>query len=443
MVTYDYANRFTSIQKRAVREAMKPNRLILMLLGWVVTGGGGLVWAQAITLSPSLTVLETYDDNVLLSSTDRRSDFVTSITPGLRLTARDPRWDVTLAAAARADYYADRPELNNTTDNQNGNLAIAFRATPRLTISLNDTFIRSLDPGEVDTATGITTGRFRSYGNTVTPAIKYQITPLTLVGLDYSFAILRSDSPFTRDEDTHEGRLSVERQFTPRNSGTFRYTFSRFKVEGEPDRDAHSPRVGLIHILSPTIRISAEAGVLLFERADGATEVSPSGTLRYDQEFSQGRLSLSYDRSARLAGLDGVAGASQALTATAAFTATRNLTLDLRTGVSTTESVDTEEEVRQGFFGGSITFGAGRLFTTGREVTLGLESEIRATDSINRVEDFLVYTGGIRFNYRFIEWLSINVGYRHTRQDDKTGPFDLERNTIFVGLTTSTDFRFY
>lgn len=419
------------------KRGMKPNPLVVLLLGVVLGGEGGLALAQTFTLTPSLAVLETYDDNVLLSSTDRQSDFVTSIIPGLRLTVRDPRWDVTLAASARADYYADRPELNSTTDHQSGNLAIAFRATPRLTVSLADTFTRSLNPAEVDTATGITTGRFRSYSNTVTPAVRYQVTPLTLLGLDYSFAILRSDSPFTLDQDTHEGRFSLERQFTPRNTGTFRYTFSRFMVEGEPDRDAHSPRVGLIHILSPTIRISAEAGVLLVERTDGATEVSPAGTLRYDQEFSQGRFSLTYDRSARLAGLDGVAGASQSLTATVTFIAARNFTLDLRSGVTTTDSVDTEEEVRQGFLGATITY------IPIREVTLGLESEARATDSINRVEDFLVYTVGIRLDYRPIEWLSINVGYRHTRQDDKTGPFDLERNLVFVGLTASTDFRVY
>ena len=422
---------------------MKPNPLVVLLLGVVLGGEGGLALAQTFTLTPSLAVSETYDDNVLLSSTDRQSDFVTSISPGLRLTVRDPRWDVTLAASARADYYADRPDLNSTTDHQNGDLAVAFRATPRLTVSLTDTFIRSLNPAEADTANGITTGRFRSYSNTVTPAVRYQITPLTLLGLEYSFAILRSDSPFTRDQDTHEGRLSVERQFTPRTSGTLRYIFSRFMVEGEADRDAHSPMVGLIHTFSPTIRVSAEAGVLLLDKADGSTEVLPAGTLRYDQEFSQGRFSLAYDRSARLAGLDSVAGASQRLTATATFIATRNFTLDLRSGASTTDSVDTEEEVRQAFFGAAITFASGRVFRTGREVTLGLESEVRATDSINRVEDFLTYTVGIRLEYRFVEWLSINAGYRHTRQDDKTGPFDLERNLVFVGLTASTDFRVY
>ena len=400
---------------------MRRNRLVALLLGGILGTAGGVAQAQVITLTPSLTISEGYDDNILFSSTDRQSDFVTSVIPALRLTIKDSPWDVTLDASARGMYYANRTELNSSTGYQNGSLAVTFRPTPRLTATLTDTFNRSLNPADVDTETGITTGRFTTYSNTVAPAVSYQITPLTTVGLQYAFGIFRSDSPTTPDQDTHAAGLSVEHQFTPRTSGTLRYAFNRFRVEGSPDQDAHSPRIGLAYAVSPTIRISADAGVLFFEGAGGSSETTASGSLQYTQDFSQGRFSLAYDRSAGAAGFTGVVGVSQGITATASYTPAREVTLGVGSGVRATDEVGTLEEVRQAFFTATATF------TPARDLTLALDSGVRITDSVNRVEDFLVYEGGVRADYRILQWLSMNASYRRTRQDDNTGPNDLDR----------------
>lgn len=347
---------------------MKRHRVVALLLGGLLGGGGGLAWAQGITLSPSLTLSEEYDDNVLLSPTDRQSDFVTSVSPGLRLTITEYPWTVTAAASLRGVYYARRSDLNSSTDNRQGSLTIEFLPTPRFRASLTDTLVRSLDPGEVDPATGITVGRFPSTRNTVTPAVSYQLTPLTHLRLHYSFSVLRSDSPLAEESDTHEAGLALQREFTPRTTGTFRYTFSRFEVEGTPARDAHLPRVGLAYALSPTIRLSADAGPLLLERADGSTEITVGGSVQYAQEFEHGRLSLTYDRSAGVTGALGEVATSQSLTVTVSLSATRDL-------------------------------------------TLGLESGVRASEAEGAAVDFRVYTAGIRLDYRILRWLSVNAGY--------------------------------
>jgi hypothetical protein len=382
------------------KPTMRSDRLIALLLAGVLGGTHGLAWAQAIILSPSLAISEEYDDNVFLSPTDRQSDFVTSIRPGLRLAIKEYPLDVTMDVSARGVYYADHPELNSTTDNQNGNLTIEYRPTPRFTASVTDTFSRSFNPGEVDPEIGIITGRFRSTSNTVTPALSYQINPLTRIRLDYAFSIFRSDSPLVVESDTHEAGVFVEREFTPRTSGTFRYTFSHFEPKGNPPRDAHLPRIGLAHALSPTIRVSADAGPLLIERSDGSTEITVGGSLRYAQQFPRGSLSVAYDRGARVAGVIGEVVTTQGLIASATFLATRAL-------------------------------------------TVGLESAVRLTESEDATEDFRVYEAGIRLDYRVLEWLSVNAGYRYTRQDDRTGPLDLDRNLVFLGLTASTDVRIY
>lgn len=371
----------------------------LVLVG-LLGGGAGLAWAQRITLSPSITVSEEYDDNILLSSTDRQSDFVTAVSPALRLTITEHPWSVTATGALRGLYYARRSDLNSSTDNRQGSLTIEYHPTPRLRASLTDTLVRSLDPGEVDPTTGITVGRFASTRNTVTPAVTYQLTPLTHLDLQYAFSVLRSGSPLVEESDTHEATLGLRREFTRRTTGTLRYTFSRFEVEEAPARDAHLPRVGVAYALTPTARLSADGGPLFLERADGSTEVTAGGSVQYAQEFERGRLALTYDRSAGVAGTVGEVVTSQSLTAVLSYSVTRTL-------------------------------------------TVALDGAVRSSEAAGTPTDFLVYAAGVRFDYRILRWLSANAGYRYFRQDDRSGPLDLERNVIFLGLTASTDVRVY
>lgn len=375
-------------------------RLLLLFLAMLLVGKAGLALAESLTLTPSLTLSEEYDDNVLLSPTDRQSDFVTTVNPGLRLTLKESPWTVTAAASLRAVYYGERSELNSSTDNRQGHFAIEFRPTPRLTASLSDTVVRSLDPGEVDPETGIITGRFASTRNSLRPAVSYQLNPLTRIHLQYAFTILRSDSTLVQESDTHEAGLSVERELTPRTSGTLRYDFGHFQTEDGPGRDAHLPAIGLVHSLSPTTQVAADAGPLVREKPDGKTEITLGGRVRYNQDFSRGRLSLSYDRSARVAGVRGEAAAAQTL----------RLNVNYRVGPA---------------------------------VTVALESGVTATREPEVAVDFLVYSAAIRVDYQLLRWLSVNAGYRHQSQDDRAGPLDIERNVIFIGLTASPDVPVY
>jgi len=80
---------------------MKPNRLVALLVGGIIGGQGGLAWAQTITPFYSLAVSEEYENNILLSPTDRQSDSTTSVSPGLRLTTTEHPLTVGAAGSLR------------------------------------------------------------------------------------------------------------------------------------------------------------------------------------------------------------------------------------------------------------------------------------------------------------------------------------------------------
>lgn len=387
---------------------MNPNRWVAQLLGVILWGmGSGFACGQTILATPSLTISEEYDDNIRLASKSLQSDFVTGVRPGLSLEIKDQPWYLTLAGALRWEFFAKHGDLNTTTelntitDNAEGSATLEYRPTPVFSLSVADSFSQSVNAALVAPEIGITTGRFTSTSNAVSPAASYQITSRTTARGHYTFRILRSDAPDSRDSDTHEAAFSLERQITPRTSGRLAYTFTRFEIEGSASRDSHSPRLGLVVAHSPTIRFSSDTGLLLLEREDGSEEVTLASSTRYEQEFRQGRLSLGYERNATTAGVFGVVSVSQGFTGAATYQPTRALTLSVEGSIVDTESSG--------------------------------PSPARA--------DFLAYSTGLRISYRLFRWLSIEGSYRYQRQDDRVGTRDLTRNVFFLGLTASDQFR--
>ena len=53
--------------------------------------------ADEFKLTPSLAVKEEYNDNILYTQTDIQKDFITTISPGLALTDRTERMDLSYA----------------------------------------------------------------------------------------------------------------------------------------------------------------------------------------------------------------------------------------------------------------------------------------------------------------------------------------------------------
>ncbi len=404
-----------------MRDPFTP-RVVAALAGILCLGlGSGVASGQTLTLTPSLNTSESYNDNVRLTPTKRQDDFVTLVTPGVRLELKDSPWSLTLDGSLQAQYYARQTDLNTTTGNRSADALLGYHSTAGFDLSLTDSYIRTLNTGNVGgqpgvftpappgsatgspPVTGVITGRFASWSNTVTPAASVQLTSRTSATTHYSFSLIRSEAPSTQDSDTHEAGLSLQHQLTPRTAGTVSYTFDRFQIQGSPDRDAHSPRVGFIFTYSPTIRFSTDTGLLFLEQANGSEEVTVATSTRYDQTFSQGNFSLGYTRNASVAGVLGVPSVSQSLTAALSYQPLRDLSLGLDAAVTDTESS-----------------GASRT---------------RA--------EFLVSSVALRASYRLLRWLSLDARYQYLRQDDQRGPLTLDQNVFFLGLTASDQFRMY
>src|SRR5262245_53091591 len=75
------------------------------------------------TISPFIAGQETFTDNVLLTPTNRHSDFVTSLFPGISITGESARYTATLNYAPTVALFALTPGQNFLGHNMyaNGN----------------------------------------------------------------------------------------------------------------------------------------------------------------------------------------------------------------------------------------------------------------------------------------------------------------------------------
>lgn len=424
----------------------------LSIAGALTLSSAGVACGQQmVRISPSLGVSEAYDDNIRLSARNPESDFISVLTPGLRLQIDEQPWSATLDGQLRAEYFARQTELNNYTDNWNGNATVAFRPTQLLTFSLADKFARSLEASAIDPQTGLILGRFPSTTNTLTSSVSYQLDRLTETTAQYSLAVFRSESPSALDSDTHTAEVFVKRQLEilPRDSVSFRYTYTRFEFAETGTQQSHLPKLGLIHAFSPTLRVSGEAGPVFLEQSDGTTERDIGARGRYEQEFKTGSFSLTYERSPQLAGRIGEAGIGWSLTSATTYRFSESFSMHEGSAYSQTTTGDSST-LR------SFTTQAGLDYELRRDMTVGASlmaidtrSDAGATTTTGgtasgagaTATNFRTYSIDVRFNYRILRWLTLETSYRYFRQDDRSGSNDLQHNVFTVGLTASDQFR--
>lgn len=352
-----------------------------------------------LTLTPSLTVSEEYNDNILLNNRDKRHDFITGFTPGLTLSLEDPLYRLSLGYNFTAEVYARDSDRDNAFNRQNFSLDSFYRATPQVTLSLTDLFSFSTDTNLI-APEGVSTGRDRSWSNSVTPGLSWQATPLTTFRLFGSSTVQRFDNTELRESDVYKVDASVERRLTPRWSGVLGYQFGYFDIEREDITTVHTPRAGTTYRFTETLTGSVAAGPSIVVRS-GESKIVPTAAANATQRLAFGSVGVFYE------GLVGTAGGLG--------------------GTTLNQSV-----------GGSV-----QVTTLLRGLVVDLGPRYSTIDSIhNDSIDVDALTFPLRLRYRFTEWVTGIASYTFYKQRADTTvrangsslANDVDQNRVFVGL---------
>ena len=116
--------------------------VIVVLLALLATVAYGQEPSQRLTLTPLLSLGERYDDNIFETPTDKQHDFITVLSPGIRVqylpTAPTLGTQFDFDYRANIEFYADHSSQNNVGHLLS--LTLTSPLAPSLDVSMSAAF---------------------------------------------------------------------------------------------------------------------------------------------------------------------------------------------------------------------------------------------------------------------------------------------------------------
>jgi len=368
-----------------------------------------------LTIVPSVTVAEEYNDNITLSNTNREADFITTIQPALAVTLESATYRLAAGYSFSADMYARNPGRNAAFDRQNFDLDTQWRPTEKWTLTLTDNFLLTTNTNLISPE-GVSTGSDEAWSNAIRGGAGYRLTPFTTVRGGASYTAQRYDSVVLQDANIYSADVAVDHVFSPTLTGTLAYEAGYFDIEFEPETWTHTPRVGLAYRLTNTITVSLSGGPS-FEIPEGGgrdSRVTPAITAAYDQRMFFGAVRADFDR--RIGVAAGVGGPTD--------------------NTSVGGRIDVVTLLR----GLTVSLGARYVW-------------VKSPDDRDPPIDIQTFTLPLTVTYRITAWIAAVGGYQFYRQRTGDGPVlnrrsglviaeDADQNRVFVGLQFGYPFTF-
>ena len=360
-----------------------------------------------ITLLPTITLSEEYNDNILLDNRNRTWDLITGITPAINLIWESRTHRLIAGYNFTAELYLRDPTRDNAFNTQNFNLDGMWRASERLTLTLADAYTATTDTNLISPA-GVSVGRNRSWGNALSGGAAYKLDDFTAVRGGASYAVQRFSRSELDDSDVYHGYLFLDRTLTRYVRGSVGYDFGYFDIEHEDKVTTHTPKIGASWQVTPTITLAVNGGPTFELHDNGDSRITPTVTATYEQTVWFGSVGLGFDRQVATAGgLGGVTDNTSVFGHVDVITFARGLTLSFAPRYSWVKSA----------------------------------GKIRSAD--NRDIDISSITLPLQVTYRLTAWMAAVARYQfyqqrtaHEIRDTAGNLFaaDADQNRLFVGL---------
>jgi hypothetical protein len=408
-------------------------------------------------LQPTLSIGEEYTDNVDRDPDNaRRSDFISTISPGLAWDLRARRAGLNLSYNPSFEYYVKNEE--DTTIRQELSLGawseVSF--SRQCNLMLRETLVRSEEQYAVNGPTfkrdpehpvfsedeTLRRNQDPYYTNTADARLTYQFGPDDSVFLSYQNGVLQNEDPESQDSIRHvasagatywfdvqdgmsvtssytkgdfsggstddsssssdainqlQSTLQWTHKFTPHWDGFLQYAHSYTDQKGgESDYQVHHGSIGVDCNVSETTFYSLSAGYFVRDEKAAQAESGYSIDGDFSRQFQHW--------SVRLAGGIGYEetffGAENL-----GFTKYKRVSIDVLRSLSRRMS-------------GSI---------------VGSYMKNTYADSEDRQDDIITVSGGL--SYTFLPWLMGNLRLMHRSVSSTLPEDEYDENTVFFGLT--------
>lgn len=420
---------------KKILETIRRGVIGLFLISFFASVGFGST--GNIKIQPYITIQEEYSDNINLTSKSPKSDFITTLYPGIKINTNESLYGIDLDYNVGLVFYAATPEYNYV--NHTGKLTTFIRLTPRWTLRLKDDFLRSAEnrTGELGTAdfqnqTAYSTNQGRAIfsRNVFEPVIEYQFGKEDRLALTYRNLMYRTQNPLSQDSQENALKANVTYWLTIKNGISLDYTFSKGSFERSPDLRSHFTKLRYTYRSNPTTSFFGEYSFLRNDFQTSGMDYSVHNPIfGFEHAFSS---ALSSNAQVGYFWRKAEDGASTGFTYQAGLTrkdkkTTYNLTL---------QGGYTEDYFSAGNFGfirnhravGKVTHRLQERFV------LGFSGSIeRAEFNQNRMDWIWGLTGNA--SYQILEWLTLNLEVSHRENYSNNDLYSFGENRALLKIT--------
>jgi hypothetical protein len=223
------------------------------------------------TLTPYITVSEEYNDNVFMDAHDKKADFITRVTPGLRLDYESPLWVWHNDAAV--DYLHFARGVEGDQVNPAVNIYNHTRVIDNFFfIDVTDHYTRvPLNLGYQSLFVDQANQNFL----VVSPYVRFHPKERLELILGYSYKNTIYDRADTINWQEHDVYLRAVHQLTPR-SNVFGNILYAYTTTGDNYSYGRlTPSLGIEYIYADNSRIYLEGGYSLIQISGGKGSTSP------------------------------------------------------------------------------------------------------------------------------------------------------------------------
>jgi hypothetical protein len=285
----------------------------ILLLHHVVATG---VAAQSVfRVTPSISVTQMYDSNILFTPSDRQADFITRVTPAIESEYRSPLWTLSGRYTLDGERFAQHATLSRANAQQHAVAGIRYQPTARMVVAVATEFARTQTPGELVPQTGLAFGRRAAQRLGAHSSIAHRLSPVTTGTIGYKFTEDRIEGGILIR--SHDATIAAERRMSERDTldAAFR---SRQFLFGAASATSQVLRLGWTRAVTGRVSVSIDAGPNVTNARPG---LDLAVSLR--NRFDAGDVSVAYMREpTTVFGLAGTVD-TQSVSATTSWDARR------------------------------------------------------------------------------------------------------------------------
>jgi hypothetical protein len=412
-----------------------------------------------VTLVPSISVTERYNDNIFLTASDEEDDFITIISPNIILNYTPSRYlDVSLDYGLNFRFYSRNSDLNDTSlrETQFADFRAQARPLDHFFIDVTDSYKRiPVDVRRKVATDNDSENMTDSNIFTVSPYVEVPLTSTLLSRLGYRYTNAWYKVDEGNDSESHSGYVSLTKRFPFRLNVSLNYEYVAFRPELTTDKyDENNANLAADYRIGPNLQVWGEIGKAFLEFEDSSDEDETLWDVGFEYRLGfWGSASVGAAYSASISEIGNILTYSDASDATddagieSDFVRDRN---SVATGVTKTKQVDLYLKVDKDFritvnpfYRDSEELKTSRVDKiTGVSIDVGkpLTTKLSASlDGLWERQRFFpqdakvyLYSLGTSFDYSLSRSITTELGYRYNKRDSRTNVDDYDNNIVWI-----------